>query len=72
MGTIEMPKTYGEQLNELEVGGSILIDLDKKTSWQTNVARLNGSTSKVFTIRTDRKTKEIRVWRLADTNEVAA
>jgi len=67
-----MPKTYGEQLNELAIGGSILIDPAKKTSWQTNVARINSSSNKVFTIRTDRRTKEIRVWRLPDTNEVAA
>lgn len=72
METIEMPKTYGELLNELEIGGSILIDPDKKTSWQTNVARLNSSTHKCFTIRTDRRTKEIRVWRLTDTNELSA
>jgi hypothetical protein len=62
MSTIEMPKTYTEQLDELEVGESILIDKSKKPSWQTTIGRFN---DKVFSIRTSRdEKKEIRVWRL--------
>ncbi len=69
MQTIEMPKTYMERLNELEVGGSILIETSKKTArtiWSNHITVLHRETNKQFTIRTNRETKEVRVWRLAD------
>ena len=72
MQTIEMPKTCRESLDELEIGGSILIDSDKnynRSVWANAITAVHRDTHKQFTIRTNRETKEVRVWRL---NDIAA
>lgn len=70
MSTIEMPKTYREKLDELPIGGNILIKEDKRIVWSNNITAMRRDTKKQFTIRTNPDTKEMRVWRLADTQEV--
>lgn len=65
MQTIEMPKTYRERLESLEKGGSILIDQQTRGVWSNNVSRLHSENEEVlYSIRTDRINKEIRVWRI--------
>jgi hypothetical protein len=60
-----MPKKLPERLDELEESGSILITDDERTNWGTAIYRFHKSNSeKQFTIRKDKKTQEIRVWRL--------
>jgi len=66
MSTIEMPKTYKEELEELGVGESIAIEKDKRQTWSNAIYTAQGKTNKQFCIRTIRATGEIRVWRLAD------
>jgi|GEM_PF-3398808 len=67
MEAIEMPKTYKQLLDELEVGGSILISKEKRDSWSTNITRMHAATNKQFIIKTSREEpKETRVWRLSD------
>jgi len=63
---MQMPKTYKDYLNELEVGHGIVITPEKRSVWSTIVNRMNGSTKKQFVIRTNREISETRVWRLAD------
>lgn len=65
MQTIDMPKTYRERLGSLEKGGSILIDQQTRGVWSNNVSRLHSEIADIlYSIRTDRVTKEIRVWRI--------
>lgn len=70
---IEMPKTYREQLEALEVGQNILIKEKLRKSWANFISTrfYNNSTGKKFTIRaTDHQNevgdtiKEVRIWRL--------
>ena len=64
MSTIEMPKTYHQLLDEIEVGYSMAIPKEKRNSWQSFITKLSGP--KVFKIKTIRETGEIRIWRLED------
>lgn len=64
MQTIEMPKTYKERLDELNVGGSILIDAAKSRVWSTSLSEMHKDTDKRFSLRTDPLTEDKRVWRL--------
>ncbi|ASU34354.1 hypothetical protein [Mucilaginibacter xinganensis] len=67
METIQMPKSRAEQLNELEVGGSLPIENEDRKSWANTITRVHSDTIKQFTIRTDRdENKQTRVWRLKD------
>lgn len=63
---MQMPKTYKDCLNELEVGQGVVITSEKRSVWSTVINRLHGRTNKQFAIRTNRENGEIRVWRLAD------
>lgn len=63
MQTIEMPKTLRERLDELEIGGNILIDADSRGVWANTITALHRDGHKQFTIRTQPETNEIRVWR---------
>ena len=71
MSTIEMPKTYLEQLEELMIGDSILITEVKRQVWANHISAMHRDTNKQFTIRTNRDNKEIRVWRLKDITTAA-
>lgn len=61
-----MPKTYKERLDELEIGGSIAIT-DNRQTWANHISMMHRDTAKQFAIRTNRDTKEMKVWRLEDT-----
>ncbi|MDB5144223.1 MAG: hypothetical protein JWQ66_2936 [Mucilaginibacter sp.] len=67
MSTTLMPKTYKEQLDDLEIGDNILISLDNRQTWANHIWAAHRDTNKQFTIRTNRQEpKETRVWRLPD------
>lgn len=67
MQVMEMPKTRKEKLDELEKGDYLLIPLEEKASYSTEIQRSFHSVAKskkLFTIRTDKQTGLIGVWRL--------
>lgn len=61
---VEMPKTWPEKLNAMEINESISIDNDSIQVAKNAVSRIHESTDKQFTFRTIKQTGEKRVWRL--------
>jgi len=61
-----MPKTYREQLDELEIGESLPIEESKRVAWANTITAMHRDTFKQFTIRTNRVTREVSIWRLDD------
>lgn len=64
--TIEMPLTWPEKLEKLEINGNILLTSksDVNNVNQSLGRRKDLFSEKGFKIRTNRDTKETRVWRI--------
>ena len=61
----EMPKNCPEQLAEMQAPSSIPLGAFSRQTWANAIVRYTkDNTEKQFSLRTDRKTKELRVWRL--------
>lgn len=67
MQIMELPKTRKEKLDNLNKGDYIAISYDERASYSTEIQRsFHGSpkNKKKFTIRTDKQTGLVGVWRL--------
>lgn len=61
----EMPKNCPEQLAAMDVPSSIPLGEFSRQTWANAIVRYTkDEVDKQFSIRTDRKTQELRVWRL--------
>lgn len=63
-----MPKSIREKLDELDKSECIVISLEKRASYSTVIQRsFHGvpTNEKIFTIRKDKKTNALAVWRIA-------
>ena len=68
MQIMELPKSRREKLDELEKGECIVISLEERQKYSTEITRSfykKPDNTKVFTIRTDRQKSITGVWRLA-------
>lgn len=63
---MEMPKTYFEQLDEIKKGGYLQITEENRHLWQNEVSRWHKSVKykKQLTIRRNKETGDICIWRL--------
>jgi hypothetical protein len=65
---IEMPKTYRERLDELNVGGFIdILSVEERNKFSTTMYRdfhNKAGNTKQFTIRTDKETNQKAIWRI--------
>ena len=59
-----MPKTRTEQLNELEPREGFEIEKAKRASWANFISALHRDTDKQFSIRTDKDSGMLSVWRV--------
>lgn len=64
MQILTMPKTRTEQLEELELRQGFEIEKSKRASWANFICALQRDTDKKFTIRTDKASGILSVWRL--------
>lgn len=64
MQILTMPKTRVEQLNELDVRQGFEIEKSKRASWANFISALHRDSDKQFTIRTDKDSGVLSVWRL--------
>lgn len=66
MSTIEVPKTYKAQIDEMEIGDSFPINKEKRDSYANVISAFHRDTNRRYRIVTDRDTLETKVWRLED------
>lgn len=64
MQILTMPKTRTEQLDELGVKQGFEIEKSKRASWANFISALHRDSDKQFTIRTDKDSGVLSVWRL--------
>lgn len=64
MQILTMPKTRNEQLDELLPRQGFEIEKSKRASWANFISALHRDTDKQFTIRTDKDSGVLSVWRL--------
>lgn len=64
MQILTMPKTRTEQLDELDVRQGFEIEKSKRASWANFISALHRDSEKQFTIRTDKDSGVLSVWRL--------
>lgn len=64
MQILTMPKTRTEQLEELDLRQGFEIEKSKRASWANFISALHRDTDKQFTIRTDKDSGSLSVWRL--------
>ena len=64
MQILTMPKTRLEQLHDLGLREGFEIDNNKRASWANFISAVHRDTEKQFSIRTDKDTKVLSVWRV--------
>ena len=59
----KMPLTVIEQLDQIPLAGYVIIRPEQRKNWQTKIYLFKKRSAKRFSIRTEKETRHIKVWR---------